>query len=219
MSLQSFAYPWEGLEDFLERDSDGRLYLVGYGSLMNRESAALTLPQREETLPPVVASGCRRIFNYRMPDAAFTRYGPAKSPRHRAALNVEMTGDPQDSVNGVVQVIEAKDLEGLRSREVDYRLVSVQASDWESGAARPEPFFILVFESPYRDLLPHSGYVEVCANGARRISEDFYVTFITNSFLADGATRLLEDYEFKNASEDGFDRLSKENAIQPDSFS
>ncbi len=192
VSLQSFEYPWEGLEDFLERDSDGRLYLLGYGSLMNRESAALTLPQGEETLPPVVAAGCRRIFNYRMPEVAFGRYGPAKSPRHRAALNVEVTGDPRDSVNGVVQMIGAADLEGLRSREVNYRLVPVEVKNWESGVDREEPFFILVCDTPNWDFLPHLGYVAVCSEGARQVSKAFFQAFSDRAILADGRTRLVD---------------------------
>ena len=61
----STKYPWTGLEDFLEEQKKTTLKIVGYGSLINDQSAAVTVTVRSRI--PVIAFGVYRIFNYLIP--------------------------------------------------------------------------------------------------------------------------------------------------------
>jgi len=178
-------HPWEALPD-------GDLAIVGYGSLVNRASAALTLSEKAlETFRPVVVFGARRVFDYRMP-VYVPRYGLPASRRHRAALNVRPTGDPDDTFNGVLLEIPAADLPALRKRERSYDLVQLPCADWEDPAALIGAAWILSAPagSPAVDptILPHVRYVEVCREGAARIGEEFSAFWEATTFLADGVS-------------------------------
>ena len=51
-----FDYPWNGLEEEVAKMPEGKLLLVGYGSLLNRDSAARTIKDTPaEGHPPVLA--------------------------------------------------------------------------------------------------------------------------------------------------------------------
>src|SRR5262249_22501254 len=98
---EAYGYPWDGLEDAVATFPDHRLLLVGYGSLLNEDSAAKTIKTRPTGgSPPVLALGARRVFNYLIPAAKLNAYGDTFGPRERAALNVDYTQSPANALNG-----------------------------------------------------------------------------------------------------------------------
>ncbi|CEL91736.1 unnamed protein product [Vitrella brassicaformis CCMP3155] len=60
-----FAYPWSGLEDYVASRDDKSLPLLGYGSLVSKESASRHFSRDTvERGEVVIAFGAQRIFNY-----------------------------------------------------------------------------------------------------------------------------------------------------------
>jgi hypothetical protein len=187
-----FEYPWEGLEQSL--NSSGQLPLVGYGSLMNADSAARTIGPSQRT--PVVAFGTQRVYDYTLSDPG--PYGHFEDERHRAALNAYSTGHVADAFNGVLIHVPACDIAPLRAREQGYGLKRVIVIDWNNTAADPLPAYILSCAPPsppmpsFTDstLLPHRPYHGLCSRGARSVSEQFEQLFLHTTFLGDRQTRV-----------------------------
>jgi hypothetical protein len=64
LDAKSFIYPWPELEEAVAKNPGHTLLLVGYGSLLNRDSAARTIKVTPiSDNPPVLALGARRVFN------------------------------------------------------------------------------------------------------------------------------------------------------------
>lgn len=150
---RDFEYPWNGLEEAVTKMPENKLSLVGYGSLLNRDSAAKTIKDTPpEGHPPVLALGARRIFNYVMPEELLEdyrkRYGGNFLPRERAALNVDYTGSPADALNGRLLTVSTADFEDLRKREPGYDLRPVVYVRWGEWDAVPFTGYVVVgFES------------------------------------------------------------------------
>jgi hypothetical protein len=142
-SAPGYPYPWGGLEEELARQGSPGLQLLGYGSLVNRVSAARTLSRQVlRTMEPAVAFGARRIFNYVLPRDS-ERYGPPEEPDGRAALNVRITGEPSDALNGVLITIPIDEVPALREREVGYELAPAPCLPWPTRSERPFSAYIL----------------------------------------------------------------------------
>lgn len=185
--LPEFCYPWEGLESFLPSIGCNHLHLLAYGSLMNRESASLTMQSESDpSFTPAIGFGIKRLFNYRMPQNSQTRHGEPFSPRHVAALNVVSSADAQDSVNGVLLSVEFTNVEQLRHREIGYNLVPIKAETWESKKIVAQPVYTLECTDTDDDILPHIRYLQICEAAARAVSVEFLDYFRRTTFLADG---------------------------------
>ncbi len=137
--FRAYQFPWFGLESDLAGGLLEALWLVGYGSLLNTASAARTIRQTDAPdRLPVLVSGCRRIFNYRMSASVDTRFGTPSQPRERAALNVLCSGRAEDVINGILIKVSLEDLPALRLRERGYDLLPVSCCPWPgSGMAEP----------------------------------------------------------------------------------
>ena len=147
-----FTYPWNGLEEAIAKMPESKLLLVGYGSLLNRDSAARTIKDTpREGHPPVLALGARRIFNYVMPEALLKSYGGNFSPRERAALNVDYTRSPADALNGRLLEVARGDIPSLRKREFGYDLRPVACVRWGQWEALPFTAYVLVATEGRRD--------------------------------------------------------------------
>lgn len=187
LDLPKFLYPWEGLERLLPSIGFRSLRLLSYGSLINRESASITLQSHSvSSAKPAVGRGIKRLFNYRMPQVGWKRYGRPLSARHVAVLNVLSTADPTDCVNGMLQSVQFTDIERLRKREVGYALIPIRAKTWDSELADSELVYTLESTDTEEDILPHIRYLEVCEAGARAVSQEFLDYFCRTTFLADG---------------------------------
>lgn len=188
-----FKYPWDELEAYLEAEHQKKLTLLAYGSLMNAKSASQTLSSHKPMNRKAVhASGVRRVFNYKMPEAAYSRYGKPLSEKHIAALNLLTTNDKNDSVNGILQSVDVSDLGRFREREVGYQLSPVNTFDWKTRKRIDCPVYALELTNPETDILPHLYYLEVCSEGALSISQEFQRAFYETTFLADLETNLID---------------------------
>ncbi len=193
-STPRYIYSWPGLQADLERDGRESFPCVGYGSLVNRASAARTL--RGERKAVVIAFGVRRVFNLFMEDAGLNRYSLPANPKARAALNVISTGQSHDAVNGVLFDVATADIPTFRAREVGYDLIPVACIDW---TRRDDPAFTAyILACPNeprdgkvrtrRDIEPHVEYYELCRAGAAALGDEFLRFWLATTFLADGIT-------------------------------
>lgn len=188
-------YPWAGLEREAAGRGDDGILVVGYGSLMNRDSALRTLADPGSLLGPVVAFRVRRVFDYRMPEATRARYpgGPAAA----AALNVYPSDADADVVNGVLCRVPAAALPAFREREAGYDLVPVAVLPYPDLGGPPRVAHVLscpaVSTDGLRrtapDLTPHPDYAALCLAGARAVSDEFAALFLATTYLGDRATR------------------------------
>jgi len=175
----------------------GVLSLVGYGSLVNEGSAAVTISKGARV--PVIAFGVRRIFNYEM-SLPHPRYGNPADPLARAALNVAATGRPEDMTNGIMVDVPIVDIPALRKREPGYDLIPVACIHWSQRELPPFVAYVLLAPDEPREgkvhtnseIEPHRQYYELCREGAVRISEDFLQFWLDSTYLADAVTPMRE---------------------------
>jgi hypothetical protein len=201
IATEGYGYPWDGLEDAVAHFPAHRLLLVGYGSLLNQDSAAKTIKARPAGgHPPVLALGARRVFNYVIPAAKLKAYGGTFGPREHAALNVDYTQSAANALNGRLIGVPTVDIPPLRAREFGYDLRPVACLPWNDKDAKPFTAFVLVAVKPARngrqvlddEALPHPSYYRVCREGARAVSEAFLQLYLQTTYLADRKTTLVE---------------------------
>jgi hypothetical protein len=201
ISEEGYVYPWKGLEEKIAHLPDGRLFLIGYGSLLSKNSALRSLePSSVEDSRPVLALGARRVFNYAIPEDKLKAYGEVFRSRARAALNAEYTRSATDAINGRLIRVAAADISALRKREFGYDLRAVACLDWNDRRAQPFTAFVLVAIQPTQNgrlilddhLLPNPSYYRECRTGASSISEAFLRMYLETTYLADRKTRLDE---------------------------
>jgi hypothetical protein len=201
ISTEAYGYPWDGLEDVVATFPDHRLLLIGYGSLLNEDSAAKTIKTRPAGgYPPVLALGARRVFNYLIPAAKLKAHGGSFGPRERAALNVDYTQSPANALNGRLITVSAADIPPLRAREFGYDLRPVACLPWNDKDAEPFAAFVLVAAKPAQNgrqvlddtALPNPPYYRVCRKGGRAVSEAFLQLYLQTTYLADRKTTLVE---------------------------
>ncbi len=195
-----FAYPWGDLEAFLDSAGLVSLPLVGYGSLINRESAGRTIDvDGAADRKAVKAFGALRVFNYRMPAKMLEqRYGTPANSKYVAALNCEVSGKTVDQFNGILTHVGRDRLDALRERERAYSLKPVVYHSWDKPEEALSPAYILELlpdgrggSNPYdTSIFPHQAYTRLCQEGASAVSAEFLSFFNDTCFLADKITRL-----------------------------
>lgn len=199
--LESFPFPWEGAERFLTSHGRNAIRLIGYGSLMNPVSAARSIAETPSNgHPPVVAIGVKRVFNYKMPDSVFTRYGHVAGEWDRAGLNAEPA--IFEVINGRVIEVGVTDLPALRLRERAYDLHPVSCLSWNAKDDRPFAAYALCCRHEYFEgvrylddrLLPYMPYAKVCRDGAGMVSPQFLEMYLRTAFMADRSTT-VEQWE------------------------
>lgn len=190
-----FEYPWKELDRYLEGGVS--IPVAGYGSLMNRESAARTfVKDAVEQMVPVVVFHARRVYDLIMSPAARMRYPTTFPDTHCGVLNAYVTGKPEDCFNAVLLQLGAEDLKGFRAREYGYDLLPVVTMQWSAVQQQldspPQMAFVLSCRSPVRvgrqmidpQLQPHPLYHEICQTGARDISDEFLKMFHQTTQIA-----------------------------------
>lgn len=211
--LCKHAYPWRELER-QALDRDGAVAIVGYGSLLNPDSARRTMPDTPtDGHEPVIAVGARRVFDYAMSPAGANRHGPIEHPMQRAALNTVWTRDPQDAITGRLLRVSTADLPALRERERGYHLAGVLYVPWNHPRATPRVGYVLTADAEPVDgvvhtdasLLPHQRYTAICLEGARRVDPAFEHAFIQTTWLGDRVTPLSD---YLNGIRDGLSDAS-----------
>lgn len=195
-NAQSYLkYPWNGLEDIILKQNKTTFHIVGYGSLINANSAALTVTVQKRV--PILAFGVYRKFNYLIPQDN-VRYGKAENSIQRAALNIEVTDDVNDFINALLIEIPLNDISALRDREIAYDLIQVPCVLWDNRNS--ESFYAYLLYCPYKefqgiektndDLEPHIEYYKVCREGAQSFGDEFLKCWKATSFLADGKSSM-----------------------------
>ena len=197
-----YTYPWNGIKDEFQSKNLDKIVFIGYGSILNSESAVQTFPNLpHNSFKPVLAFGVRRIFNYEMP-FKIDRYEPPDNPINRAALNTIHTGRINDIVNGILVRLPLNYIPHFRSREVGYDLVPVIYVDWFKKNGPLKIAYILSCPDEIRkghnrinnNILPHKNYYNVCKEGANEYGESFLQYWLSTTYLADGFTQ-VKDWE------------------------
>lgn len=191
-----FKYPAD-YKELMKLFPKGELYIFGYGSLVNPESAARTLSSDAmKTYEPAVAFGMKRSFDRKVTNTE--RWGPQERSSDVGMLNVFKTKQA-DPLNGVTFKVNALDLKSLIEREVGYDLVPVYVISWKKFIdEEEEPDFKIayVFLAPSD---PKNVYVDPCINpvpryalaskeGAAINGKDFLNLWLKSTFLADRKT-------------------------------
>jgi hypothetical protein len=201
LDAPSLIYPWTELEEAVAKAPGRTLLLVGYGSLMNRDSAAGVIKDSSRAdSPPVLVLGARRVFNYLIPQKRLKSYKESYSRRERAALNVDYTRSASFALNGRLLAINASDFAALREREFGYDLQPVPCVRWGDWNATPFVAYVLVAPKGAHarkrvidnNALPHPAYARLCRDGARAVSENFLRLYLRTTYLADRKTTLAE---------------------------
>jgi hypothetical protein len=196
----TYRYPWDTLEEDLKDRHISEITVIGYGSLVNSASVALTLSEQSlATCQPVIAFGARRLFNYNMP-LDLDRYAPPIHPLARAALNVRLTGNVDDVVNGIAMKLSPADISKMREREVEYDLVPVVCHRWNELEKPPFLAHILCCFDEFRDgkrhtndkIEPHRQYYSLCRKGASEFGEEFLRLWLATTYLADAVTPVAQ---------------------------
>ncbi len=189
----SYHWPFsKPLKYAMEREGRETILLFSYGSLMNRESASMTLSTNAlETRRPVVAFGLKRLFNY---DPKETSFGPPVDPDDRAMLNVKPTNRASDQVNGVVVELPVDDVLALCKRELGYDLVPVVVADWNDPNPTYEVAYTLVASDRPRyghqytnsAINPRPEYNSLVQEGAAEYGDEFLQMWLETTYYADG---------------------------------
>lgn len=130
VSFPFFKYPNDGHQEIVNHFPSNKVLLFGYGSLMNKTSAARSMKaEAVESMQSAIAFGVKRLFNYKVTDPS--RWGEEQNRKERAMLNIAPTLNIGSMANGVVLEIDAEDLTRLVSRETGYDLVPILVASWD----------------------------------------------------------------------------------------
>lgn len=178
-----------------------KVTLVGYGTLLLKESLSSTVEGETKTYQPVIIKNYRRLFNL-LP----THYNDYKVDNRlrdnwteKAAANIEYAEGAE--FNGLAFEADAADLESLDKRERYYKRSQAACYDFETGE---EIGVCHVYETPLdapwlvRDveqLLPLWRDLVYARVGAYRISEAFGKMYDATTYLADGKTLAVDYYK------------------------
>lgn len=195
-----YQYPNDGHQELVDHFPSGKVLLFGYGSLMNKVSAARSMkPEAVESMEPVVAFGVKRLFNYKVTDPS--RWGPEKSHKERAMLNIAQTLNISNMANGVVIEVDAEDLTRLVSRETGYDLVPILVASWddvmnENSDVKIRVAYTFVAVNELRnntsytstEYYPVLGYLHAVQDASEAYGDEFASFWNATTYLADGTT-------------------------------
>lgn len=176
-----------------------RRLLVGYGTLLSKESVADTVGDagHRKTFLPVVVPGFQRLFNLR-PEHYAPSLIRSQEPTEVAAMNV--TPAEGAHFNGLAFPVSEADLAALDDRERYYERIRIPilsfpdgrplGQAWTYSASQEAP---AVFPSS-EGLLPHWRDVVMAREGAYSIGMDFGRMFDQTTFMADGCSLVVDEY-------------------------
>lgn len=195
-----FQYPNDGHQEIVDHFPSSKVLLFGYGSLMNKVSAARSMKaEAVESMEPAIAFGVKRLFNYKVTDPS--RWGAEQSRKERAMLNIAQTLNIGYTANGVVLEVDAEDLTKLVSRETGYDLVPILVASW-SDVMNQNPeievrvayTFVAVNElrnnTAYTstEYYPVLGYLHAVQEASQAYGPEFAAFWNATTYLADGTT-------------------------------
>jgi len=195
-------YPNGCHEDLLKFYPDGKVRIFGYGSLMNKESAAKNMkPEAVASMQPVVAFGVKRIFNYQATKT--DHWGPGQDRKEKAMLNLFPSFNIGSIANGVTIEVDAEDLSSLVKRERGYDLVPIIVGNWndikdQNPEMEMQIAYTFVVASELRkniaysstEFYPVRGYLHAIQDGAKSFGKEFREVWNATTYLADGTTTI-----------------------------
>lgn len=193
-------YPYSDLPDELEEQGMKSFPIFSYGSLVNTKSAQRTLSEESmETRRPSLALGVIRVFDRDVAIRPNSHWGQPNDPGARGMLNLEVSDDRENVVNGVSVDVTIDDLREILSREVGYDLVPVVCMDWEESLNKDPNYyiawtFVADQEGDYvsNDIRPRPGYYEASRDGAKEFGAAFYYLWLHTTYFGDGETSILQ---------------------------
>jgi len=223
-------YSWK---EIIENKDIDKISLVGYGSLLNRE----THHTNTNSLIPVKVDGFRREFtltygedrctskayNERFLKSAISlsedynnEHNKLSYINNSGSLNVKI--DKNNSVNGLLLDIKRKDFISYADRERQYNLVKVTVELFNENDIAPEYIYILVSDNDtfVQDLKIYYLYQKTCRNGAYSISNEFGEFYDRTTF--DNKQRLAYIEINERFFKPGTELIIKQNLITINKF-
>ncbi|MCK5233864.1 MAG: gamma-glutamylcyclotransferase [Candidatus Aenigmarchaeota archaeon] len=156
-----------------------KIKLIGYGSLINRNSLRKTI-EGPFKLQEVWVRGYKRVFDLK---AIKQFYEPWDTDV--AVLNVEKCKGAK--FNAIVYEVSLTQYHNLLKREKTYRLIKVKYSDYTTNKVVGEAVLFLGLEQfIHKNLNPRTHYFHICRKGAYAISHEYGRVWDKTTFLANG---------------------------------
>lgn len=200
VSFPFLQYPNDRHQEIPTHFPSGKVLLFGYGSLMNKTSAARSMkPEAVDSMKPAVAFGVKRLFNYTVHDPS--RWGNEQNRKERAMLNIAPTLNISSMANGVVVEVDAEDLTKLVDRETGYDLIPILVVSWDDAISQnPEievrVAYTFAAANELRDhtaytsteFYPVVGYLHAVQEASQSYGPSFGAFWNATTYLADGTT-------------------------------
>jgi cation transport regulator ChaC len=200
----AFHYPNKNHAEIVKKFPKGKVLVFGYGSLMNKESAARTVkPEAVATMDKAIAFGVKRIFNYKATKT--DHWGANQNKREKAMLNLSQTLNISSIANGVIMEVDAEDFSRLVKREAGYDLVPILVARWDDVANQNPDVVVEVaytFSAVHElrnhidytstEYYPVRGYLHAIQEAARGFGDEFATMWNSTTYLADGTTSINE---------------------------
>lgn len=199
--LHGMNYPWPDLEGDLQKSGSPTFDLIGYGSLLDPNSARRTIKDTPENgHPPVLAIGATRVFDYVMPPSMIEEHPEKFDPQKKAALNLRHSPENRSLFNGRILTVRIQDIEGLRNREKGYDLQPIVYIPWGEWTAEPKNAYVLVARQQTidgRQLVddtaePFPPYEKICRDGAALVSKQFLDFYQRTTYIGKHLVPLSE---------------------------
>lgn len=175
--------------------------ILGYGSLLNEESASLSLkPTTIKERRCVKAKGLKRIFEKDI--GKNHSHNPwildeeKSHPTARGSLNIKYTQNEYDEINGVVYHLDEEDFLSVCKREEGYDLIPIEVTIWNDVNKNfSSELIAYVFSASNENYLsnhitPRPSYFFLCREAAKKLGPEFYTMWQETTYLADGTTTI-----------------------------
>jgi len=199
MNGEVFDYPYSDLKEQLHQLGKKKITIFSYGSLMSYSSASKTLsPKTLKTRAPALAFGAKRLFNRDVKIRPQSHWGIPCNPEARGMLNVALTGNMDDMMNGVTIEVPLDEIGPILSREVGYDLVPILYTKWDPFQKGEKPTFAVGYTfrakalTKYTDetILPRPKYYELSRDAAKEYGAAFYQIWLNSTYMSDGQTKI-----------------------------
>jgi len=187
----TFKYPWAELEHEFISGKRTTLPIVGFGSLMNVDSARRNFPEAPDPAIPLRAYNFQRVYDYFIRTNRYNNYPIDLWSYQPCALNAYPSKNHW--INGVELHLTHSLFEGFRQREKQYDLHPVAVSPFSKQS--PDRVYYILSKSKVeheiaKPILPHPVYHHVCSKGALDVSEEFLNSFHETTYFADRKTTI-----------------------------
>ena len=196
-----WVYPYPQIVSYLRDEGKKSILIFSYGSLMDSSSAARSLSKISmATRRPGIAFGIRRLFDRDVPICKGSKWGIPNDPNARGMLNIMLSEQPEDFINGVLVDVILEDIPDILCREEEYDLLPIVVQNWDNIANSEHPHYLIAytFHAPQGSgatnstILPRPGYYELTRNASLLYGQIFYQIWLNTTYFADGITPITE---------------------------